>query len=79
MKTSLPLVAAVLALFLMAATVQSIRLDAESHSAFSKQTVNNVSVLSLSFKFSDKDWSMNVYVDSKLLTDAHSWFADIWR
>uniref|UniRef100_A0A0E0DXW6 Uncharacterized protein n=1 Tax=Oryza meridionalis TaxID=40149 RepID=A0A0E0DXW6_9ORYZ len=43
MKTSLPLVAAVLALFLMAATVQSIRLDAESHSAFSKQTVNNTS------------------------------------
>ncbi|KAF0904967.1 hypothetical protein E2562_039211 [Oryza meyeriana var. granulata] len=43
MKTSLPLVAAVLVLFLMAATVQSIRLDAESHSAFSKQIVNNTS------------------------------------
>uniref|UniRef100_J3MBT0 Uncharacterized protein n=1 Tax=Oryza brachyantha TaxID=4533 RepID=J3MBT0_ORYBR len=43
MKTSLPLVAAVLVLFLMAATVQSIRLDAESHSAFSNQIVNNTS------------------------------------
>uniref|UniRef100_A0A0D9WMI6 Uncharacterized protein n=1 Tax=Leersia perrieri TaxID=77586 RepID=A0A0D9WMI6_9ORYZ len=43
MKTSLALVAAVLVLFLMAATVQSIRLDAESHSAFSNQIVNNTS------------------------------------
>ncbi|KAG8093814.1 hypothetical protein GUJ93_ZPchr0012g19086 [Zizania palustris] len=43
MKTSLPLVAAVLVLFLMAATVQSIRMDAESHSAFSNQIVNKAS------------------------------------
>ncbi|TVU12320.1 hypothetical protein EJB05_45958, partial [Eragrostis curvula] len=40
MKNSLPLVAAAVVMLLMMARVQGIRLDAESHEAFSNQVVN---------------------------------------
>ncbi|KAJ1258278.1 hypothetical protein BS78_10G063000 [Paspalum vaginatum] len=47
MKNSLPLVAVVIVLFLVAARVQGIRLDAESHEAFSNQMVNKPGVMAV--------------------------------
>ncbi|KAL6606091.1 hypothetical protein ACP70R_041744 [Stipagrostis hirtigluma subsp. patula] len=47
MKTSLPLVATLLVLLLAMARVQGIRMDAESHAAFSNQMINKSGEMSV--------------------------------